>query len=350
MSLERLLHPKTIAVVGGGAWCEAVVKQCMKSGFAGKLLAVHPKRDTVGGIPSVPSIDALPWAPDAAFLGINRTATVDVLQELSARGGGGAVCFASGFSESDDRDGASLQQALAKAAGDMAVLGPNCYGFINNLDGAALWPDQHGLSRQTKGVAILTQSSNIAINLTMQKRGLPIAYMITTGNQALQDLASIAMALLDDTRITAIGLHIEGFKDVAQFEQLATKAQQRSVPIIALKVGVSAQAQLATQSHTASLAGSHAGANALLKRCGVCAVQSLPELLEALKLAHVFKRLPGGRLASLSCSGGEASLMADAVERHAQLSLPSLPKAASDTLINNLGPHVTHRCARFPAQ
>ena len=26
----------------------------------------------------------------------------------------------------------------------MPIIGPNCYGFVNYLDGAPLWPDQHG--------------------------------------------------------------------------------------------------------------------------------------------------------------------------------------------------------------
>lgn len=341
MSLERLLRPKTIAVIGGGAWCESVIEQCIKSGFKGELLAVHPKRTEVGGVKAIASVQDLPWSPDASFIGVNRHITIDVLNELSKRGSGGAVCFASGFLESEDADGAGLQTELFHAAGDMAILGPNCYGCINNLDGAVLWPDQHGLKREESGVAILTQSSNIAINLTMQQRGLPISYIITTGNQAQQDLASVAMSLLSDNRVTAIGLHIEGFKDIAAFERFTNEARKKGVPIAALKVGASDEAQLATQSHTASVAGSEAGSKALLKRLGVASVDTLPELLEILKLMHVYKELPGGRLASLSCSGGEASLLADCVHRIDGLSLPPVPDAASKILHDNLGPHVT---------
>lgn len=341
MSLERLLRPNTIAVIGGGAWCESVIEQCLRSGFDGELLVVHPTRAEVGGVKAVASVQDLPWAPDASFIGVNRRITVTVLAELSQRGAGGAVCFASGFLESEDADGAQLQTQLFQAAGDMAILGPNCYGCINNLDGAVLWPDQHGLVRVEKGVAILTQSSNIAINITMQKRGLPLSYIITTGNQAQQDLASVAKSLLHDERVTAIGLHVEGFKDVVAFENFMREARKKGVPVAALKVGASSEAQLATQSHTASLAGSEAGATAFLKRLGVAAVNTIPELLETLKLMHVYKALPGGRLSSLSCSGGEASLMADCVHRIGGLSLPPVSDAASLILHDNLGPHVT---------
>lgn len=193
----------------------------------------------------------------------------------------------------------------------MALLGPNCYGFINYLDGSLLWPDQHGGERVSKGVAIITQSSNIAINLTMQKRGLPIAFISSVGNQAQVSLSDIGSTILDDPRVTALGLHIEGIHDVTAFEELVMKANSLRKPIIALKVGASDQAQLATISHTASLAGSDAGAKALFTRLGVIQVNNLTTFLEALKLAHVVGKLPNAEVISMSCSGGEASLMAD---------------------------------------
>lgn len=340
MSLKRLLRPSTVAVIGGGAWCTAVIEQCRSSGFNGELIAVHPTRDDIAGAPVVRSVEELPWSPDASFIGVNRRTTIDVLRSLNAASAGGAVCFASGFEESEDVDGALLQAELLRAAGSVSLLGPNCYGYINNLDGAALWPDQHGLIPEKRGVAILTQSSNVAINLTMQQRAVPIAYVITTGNQAQQDLASVAMALLDDERVTAIGFHIEGFRNIATFEHFAQAANKKGVPIAAIKVGASDEAQLATQSHTASVAGSQAGAMALLNRFGIVCLNTLPELLETLKLLHVYRGLPGGRLASMSCSGGEASLIADAVHRHPLLSLPAIPEATAATLSEHLGPHV----------
>ena len=136
---------------------------------------------------------------------------------LGGFGAGGAVCFASGFAEAEAEDaaGAALQAQLVAAAGEMPVLGPNCYGFVNALDRVAIWPDQHGMRPVARGVAILAQSSNIAINLTMQKRGLPIAYMVACGNQAQTRQSDLALALLRDARVTTLGLHIEGFGDVA---------------------------------------------------------------------------------------------------------------------------------------
>ncbi len=309
--LSRLLRPKSIAVIGGG-WSVAVLEQCRKTGFTGDLWPVHPTREEVAGLPAFKSVNDLPHAPDVTFIGVNRDATIEVVRDLAARGAGGAVCFASGFAEV--ADGAERTGALLRNAGTMPVLGPNCYGFINYLDGALLWPDQHGGKRVDSGVAIIAQSSNIAINLSMQKRGLPLAYVLTAGNQAQTGLSGLADAVLDDPRVTALGLHIEGFDDLAKLQAVFAKARARRIPVVAIKVGTSAAAQAMTMSHTASLSGADALADAFFARMGVARARSLDEFVETLKLLHVLGPSPDATLGSMSCSGGEASLVGDLAE------------------------------------
>jgi len=277
--------------------------------FAGDIWPVHPSAGEVEGYRCFSSVEELPSSPDASFIGVNRHITVDIVRSLSQKGAGGAVCYASGFKEVSD--GEDLNDALIESAGGMPILGPNCYGVINYLDGALLWPDQHGGRRVDRGVALLTQSSNIGINLTMQARGLPLAYLIALGNQAQTDLATVLETLVEDDRVSAIGLYIEGFPDVRELEKGMGRARARRIPVVAVKSGVSAQGANITRSHTASMAGSDEAANALLKRLGIARVQDLDTLVESLKLLHVHGPLKGNRLCSMSCSGGEASLMAD---------------------------------------
>jgi acyl-CoA synthetase (NDP forming) len=341
--LERLFRPKSVAAIGG-APAALVVAQCRKMGFSGEIWPVHPTKDEIEGYRCYRSVDDLPGAPDAAFVGVNRRLTIDVVKSLSARGAGGAVCYASGFREviSPDSEGLALERALLDAAGDMPFLGPNCYGLINYGDGALLWPDQQGgrrLGKDERGVAVLMQSSNIAINVTMQARGLPIAYMVTVGNQAQTKMADIAADLLDDARVTCLGLHIEGVGDARALEALALKARKLQKPIIAIKVGRSPQAQAATLSHTASLAGGDAATEALLARLGIARVSSLPELIESLKLCHIHGALPGFEAASMSCSGGEASVIADAA-LPTRIRFSPFPARSQTAIEKSLGPLV----------
>ena len=311
--LGRLFRPKSVAVIGGGYWARSIIEQCRKIGFQGAIYPIHPMATDVDGIPVYRTLVDLPETPDAAFICVNRNATIDVVRELSQMRAGGAVCFASGFLESqaETQDGASLQAELVATAGDMPVVGPNCYGFVNYLDQACLWPDQHGGIPVDSGVAIITQSSNIAINLSMHTRALPIAYLMTAGNQAKVSMADLARFVLADPRVTALGLHIEGLGDPNEFLQLAQEAHAMGKGIVVIKVGASDQAQAATISHTASLAGSAAGASAIFERLGIAQVQDLTTFMDTLMLLHHVGPLHGDRVATISCSGGEASLMAD---------------------------------------
>ncbi len=339
--LSRLLRPASVALLGGG-WAANVAAQLRKSGYGGAIWPVNPRRAEIGGITCFAALADLPGAPDAAFVGVNREASVDAVAELARMGAGGATCFASGFAESEAEGtgGAALQARLVAAAGDMPILGPNCYGFLNYLDNVTFWPDQHGGVPVASGVAIVGQSSNVAINITMQARGLPLAYMLTAGNQAQTSLSDLGIAALADDRVTALGLHIEGFGDIRAFERLAAFARARAKPVVVLKSGRSEAAQAATMTHTASLAGSAAASSALIARLGMVEVTGLAAFLEALKLMHFGGPVGGGGIGSVNCSGGEASLIADAAVGTA-ITWPAWSAAGRARMGAILGPIVT---------
>lgn len=334
--LSRLLRPRSIAVMGS-VWAGNVIAQCRKMGFEGPVWAVHPSKAEIGGLKACPSLSALPEAPDATFIGVNRHATVEVVRELAAMGAGGAICFASGWTEAGE---AGLQADLVAAAGDMPILGPNCYGVINYLDGALLWPDQHGGRRVEKGVALLSQSSNIVINLTMQARGLPVAYVACLGNAAQIGLAELAGALLADDRVTAIGMYVEGIDDAPAFAAIAEAARAAGKGVVCVKSGKTEASQTAAASHTASLAGGRAASSAFLRQAGVAEVDTLSELVETLKIFHVHGPRIGARLCSLSCSGGEAGLVSD-LAAPLGIDFPPPTTAQRSALGDILGPIVT---------
>jgi acetate---CoA ligase (ADP-forming) len=308
--LGRLLAPRSIAVVGGAA-AERVVAQCLRLEFDGPIWPVHPTRSKVGGLDCVASLDELPGVPDAVFLGINRHATIDAMQTLQSIGAGGAVCYGSGFAES----GASeLQDELLQAAGDVPFFGPNCYGFVSTFDNVALWPDEHGMTPTSEGVAIISQSGNVGLNLTFQQRHLRLATMITVGNQASIGTEDAIDALLDDSRVTAIGLFIEAVRDSLRFTEVARRAHEQAVPIVVLQTGRSVTGAGIAASHTGAMAGRAAAYDALFARNGVAMVRTPTELLETLKLLDHGGPLSGRKVVSMSCSGGEASLVADRAE------------------------------------
>lgn len=321
-NLKRLLSPRHVAFVGGQS-VVVPIELCRQAGFAGPVWAVNPKHEELAGVPCFSSIAELPEAPDATFIGVPREITVDIVRQLAERDAGGCVAYAAGFAEVGET---ALQAALVEAAGDLAVVGPNCYGLLNSVDGLALWPSGWGGGRVERGVAVIAQSGNIALNLTMNQRSVPLAYVVSAGNQAVLGIEDYVAVFAEDPAVTAIALYIEGLADVPGFSRAAAAALERGVPVVALKAGRSALGAELALSHTSSLAGNDALYDALFDRLGVIRVDSVPQLLETVKYLSVAGPPAGNRLCAFTCSGGDSLLVADAVARSG-VELPAMTPA-----------------------
>ncbi|GAG23595.1 unnamed protein product, partial [marine sediment metagenome] len=190
--------------------------------------------------------------------------------------------------------------------------------------------DQQGGRRVDEGVAIITMSSNVGFNLTMQRRGLPIAYMISLGNKLKFDLYDAIHTFARQDRVTALGLFVETMPDPKAFEQAVNFARELGKPIVAIKTGHSEVGQKVVISHTASLAGSDVLVSALFERLGVARVDSLEALIEALKVLHVLGPLDGGQIGAMSTSGGDLTLLADGMGP--SLTMPPLSKKVAQRL------------------
>ena len=326
-NLSRLISPKSIAVVGNRG-ANFAIRESKKLGYNHKIWAIHPTLDFLEGIKCYKDIKDLPEAPDATFIAVNAESAIAIVADLKSIGGGGAVLYASGFGELGEK-GIKRNQRLVEAADGMPLIGPNCYGFINSLDGVALWPDVHGCEPVLSGVAIITQSGNIGLNITMQSIGLPIAYMFTLGNQTNTNIADIIHAMLDDNRVNAIGLHIEGISDIKSFDVAARRALDKKIPIVAIKSGRTDVSAKIALSHTSSMTGLDQLFNVFFERLGIARVDTVPEFLETLKLLSILGTIDHNGVASMSCSGGEAGMMADLIDG-LDITFPSLDDLHKD--------------------
>ncbi|MGR3984334.1 MAG: acetate--CoA ligase family protein [Gammaproteobacteria bacterium] len=302
-NLRRLLQPRAIAFIGGRD-AETAIGECRRIGFSGGIWPVNPKRETLGGLRCYAHVDALPHAPDAAFIAVPARAAIAVVAALARRGGGGAVCYTAGFDAAGER-------ALCAAAGDLALVGPNCYGFINYLDKVALWPFAHGGDCPGYGAAIITQSGMLSSDITMNRRSAPLACMISAGNQSKLQIEDYMEALCEREQVRAIGLHIEGLRDINAFCRAARRALECGKPVVALKTGASKIGAKLTLSHTNSLSGANELYQALFEKLGIIRVSSPAQLLETLKFLCVCGAPRGPRVMGFTCSGGGATMLAD---------------------------------------
>jgi acetate---CoA ligase (ADP-forming) len=320
-NLRRLLSPRHVAFIGGQR-LSPTIGYCVDAGFAGQIWPVNPTYPEIGGHRCFRSLADLPAPPDATFIAVPRELTIDMVRELSAMGAGGAVCYAAGYAEVGG-EGIKLQESLIAAAGDLALVGPNCYGILNYVDGVAMFASGFGGQRIERGVAIIAQSGNLALNLTQNDRSVPIAYVITAGNQAVLTIADYVDVLGDDDHVSAIALYVEGLDDVPAFSRAALKARRNGKQIVAFKAGNSELGARLAMSHTSSLAGNDRLYDALFARLGIMRVDAIDTLLETAKLASVVGVPKGDRLAVFTCSGADNLMTADLAARHG-LKLPEL--------------------------
>jgi acyl-CoA synthetase (NDP forming) len=320
-NLRRLLSPRHVAFIGGQR-LTAIIRYCIEAGFTGEIWPVNPSYPEIGGRSCYKKLADLPEAPDASFIAVPRELTVELVGELARMGAGGAVCYAAGFAEVGG-DGIGLQKALVEAAGDLAAIGPNCYGLLNYVDGVAMFASGFGGKRSESGVAIIAQSGNLALNLTQNDRSVPLSYVITAGNQAVLKLADYIDVLADDRHVSAIALYIEGLDDVPGFSRAVLKARRHGKQVVAFKAGNSELGAKLALSHTSSLAGNDKLYDTLFARLGVMRVDSIAGLLETAKLAAIGGVPRGDRLAVFTCSGADNLMTADLAARHG-VKLPQL--------------------------
>ena len=169
--IRRLIAPRSIALIGAGAWTDAVAAGNAAIRYSGSIWRVHPTRTSTLDCPYYRSVAELPGSPDAAFIAVPNHEAPTVAAALAARGGGGFVCFSAGFSETGTDTGRRLTDELSHGAGALPFFGPNCYGFVNFFDRVAMMPDQIVGSAVTRGVALICQSGTIALTLMFNEIG-----------------------------------------------------------------------------------------------------------------------------------------------------------------------------------
>jgi acetyl-CoA synthetase len=178
------------------------------------------------------------------------------------------------------------------------------------------------------------------MNLTMNERSVSFTHAIAGGNQAVLGQADYIDALLQDDRVAAIGMYVEGVDDLEHFCRAALQALKQRVPIVVLKVGKTESSARQAGSHTSSLTGSDVLYDALFDRLGIIRVNSLNRLLETLKVLALGDELKGRNIVSLSCSGGEASIIADAATEF-DIETTPFSEAQTEKLLGQLSNYVT---------
>ena len=336
--LTALFVPASIAVLGvsrnPAKLGYRLLQNVKEGGFGGAIHPVNPSGESILGLPTVPSIDALPDAVDLALVSLPAPAVPDAIKALAARRVRAAVILSSGFGEVDD-DGRATQRdllATARAAG-LRLVGPNCMGVYSapvSLNGTYFWD----LPRAAGGISIVSQSGAYGglIFRHLGGRGLGVARFVSIGNQVDVEIAEVLEWLVDDPATTLIACFVEALRDGARFLKAAGRATGRK-PIVMLKGGRSDAGRRAAGSHTGSLAGAWDVYRAACASARVVLAEETEEFFDAIEtLVTIPARRPvAPAVAVVTVSGGPSVIAADTAEREG-LHVPALSNATREAL------------------
>jgi acyl-CoA synthetase (NDP forming) len=339
-SLNRLMRPRSVALVGAsatpGSFGQSVLANLERAGYAGQIHLINPKRATIGDWPCIASADQLPEGVDCAVLAIPRAGVLETLAACARRKVGSAVIFSAGFAETGAK-GREEQVELSRIAGasGMIVLGPNCLGMINYVDGIPLtFISTASARRETKeGIALVSQSGAMAtvLGVSLAARGLDLTFSVSTGNEAANSVEDFVEYLLEDEHTRVLTMIVEQFRHPQRFLELARKFAERGKFIVLLHPGRSSAGRASAATHTGALAADYQVMRTKVAQTGVVLVDTLQELEDVSELLLRWRRMPQGGAAVLTESGAFKALTLDFCEA-ISLDLPSLSPSTADAL------------------
>ncbi len=319
MDLTKLLRPKKIAIVGAteketyGGFAVKLMETYAPERLEHDVYLVNPGRDLVFGHKCFHSLADIPEEIDMVILATAKNTVEGLLRQAAAKGAKAAVVFAAGYGETgkpEDRAAEQSLKALCKEL-DIAVMGPNCAGYVNVLDNIPAMGFMTDIPRRAGKVGLISQSGMIC-TLLMDSGKTDFSYVISCGNSKIVEVVDYMDFLVDDENTSVIVSYIEGVSNPKKFVETLRKAALKRKPVILLKVGRSEKGSRSAASHTGSLSGSDAAFEAIFKKYGVIRVDDLEDLAS---LANLFATLPslpeGDRVVSLNGSGGENGVACD---------------------------------------
>ena len=353
-AIGKLLRPRSVAIIGASADPSRMTGRPLgylqKHGFSGAIYPVNPRVTEIAGLRCYPDIAALPEAPDAAIILLGADKVIAAVRDLSARGTAAAIVLARGFAESGEQGG-ERQRMLKQAAGGMRLLGPNTIGLVNLTDritlsatGALEVGELHA-----GRISVISQSGGILGSLLSRAadRGIGLAKLVATGNEADLDSTDVLEDLLDDPSTEVVAMYLEGLRRPDRFRVVARQAAERGKPIVVFKVGRSEAGERSASSHTGALAGADSMYDALFRQLGVIRARSFSDLLDVPAALASGKRAAGKHVAILTSTGGAGTLLADACGV-AGFAVPPPDAATAEAISALLGEDEKEAASRNP--
>lgn len=340
-AVAKVFRPKSVAIIGisarPGSAGQNILNGLKANNFQGDIHLVGRNPEPIDGRKLLSSPMELPEGVDLAVFTLPAAGVKDAVVECVQRKVGAALVFAAGFAETGQHD---VQAEVTQTAreGGLAIVGPNCLGYTNNVDGFSLHMLFAGPANKWKagakpGIAFVGQSGGMIghMHRAAEARRMTISYLMTTGNEAGLDLADFAEFLLEDAHTNVMVFYAEQIRRPREFMAVCERARAAKKPVVVLAPGRGAKARAAAASHTGALVGDHGAMLTNLANAGVLVVDTMDEVMDVAELLTRYPNPPAKGPAVLTASGAFVALINDFSETIG-LEFPALTPATMEKL------------------
>jgi acyl-CoA synthetase (NDP forming) len=332
-AVARFLRPRSVAIVGMSTRAGSagqIILQCLKvNNFGGDIHLVGRTDEPIDGRVVLKSADELPEGVDLAVFTLPAASVRESIEACARRKVGSALVFAAGFAEVGDYATQDAVTATARVAG-LALVGPNCLGATNNVDGMFLHMlyAREALRGVEEGVAFVGQSGGLLghFQRAVDGRGVPLSYVISTGNEAGLESTDFLEFLVDDPSTRVIALYCEEIRRPQAFLAAVRSARAAGKPVVLMLAGRSAKARKAAQSHTGALIGDFETMRTQVEDAGAIVVSTMDEVTDLVEILQRFPTPPTKGPGILTASGAYVGLTNDFAEELG-LEIPELEPA-----------------------
>ena len=325
--LYKIANPDSITILGASnkytAMGTSILSVIRELGYEGAIYPVHPKEETVQGLPAYKAVEDLPAVPDLAIIVLPTRLVVDAMDALGRKGVRHAIVVSGGFGESGE-DGILLQQRLKETASAHSIrfIGPNCIGAVNphhKFNATFL-----SYRQQPGTIGMASQSGSFITQMFdyLDLFGLGFSTGFSVGNEADTDIVDCMEYLAECPNTKVIGLYIESIRRGARFIEAARRIVPKK-PIVAYYAGGTEAGRKAGFSHTGSMAGPDRVYDGVFRQGGIIRAHSIEELYDFCWCLSACPEPAGNRVLIQTHSGGPGAVGADACDR-AGLVLPPL--------------------------
>ena len=346
-SLEEILNPKSIAIIGAtnnpNAMGNGFVRSLVAYGFAGGIYPVNPKSSEINGIRAYRNIKDIEGSVDYVISSIPAHGVLEMIADCSQKGVKAIHLFTARFGETGRQDAIDLEQQVLAAAKDAGIrlIGPNCMGLFYPSLGISF---SDALPHQGGRTGFLSQSGQMAedVGRYAALKGVFFSKAVSYGNALDYNECDFLEYFAEDPGTDLILMYVEGVRDGVRFKEML-KNTATVKPVVILKGGMGESGTRMTASHTASMAGSQKIWRSMVRQAGAVSADNMEELLD---VAATFTHLPplaGFNVGVAGGGGGSSVLAADQCEA-AGLNVIALPddirealKAAGSTIWDWIG-------------